>query len=184
MKQNKFFNKNKLLKNLFDTKGVSRIVEYFLDNNIFKGAKLKKVTSEDKYFLFKLVNDPEVVKYSLSKKIINFKEHDRWFKKTIKNKNADILIFKNNNHKLGQVRFDKISKNKTIITYSVANEFRGKNIGYKMLKLAIKKNSLKTPLYAVVRKNNIASNKIFKKLGFTLFKKDQKSILQYYLKKN
>ena len=56
-------------------------------------------------------------------------------------------------------------------------------MGYKMLNLAIKKNSIKTNLYAIVKKNNEASKKIFKKLGFLLFKKDQKRGLVYYSKK-
>ena len=174
----------KILKNLFDSKGVNRIVEYFLNKNILKDAKLRKVVNEDRYFLFRLVNDPEVIRNSLLKKTINFKEHNLWFNKALKNKNIRIFIFKNDNHKFGHVRFNKITKNKTIITYSVANEFRGKNVGYRMLKLAIEKNIFKTPLYAVVNKDNIASNKIFKKLGFSLQVNEHKHGFFYYFKNN
>ena len=47
------------------------------------------------FFLFKLVNDPDVIKNSLSNKMITFKEHTEWFNKTKKNKNSKIYIFLN-----------------------------------------------------------------------------------------
>ena len=114
---------------MFDRKGIIRIVNYFLSKNIYKKAKLKNASEIDKFFLFKLVNDPDVIKNSLSNKMITFKEHTEWFNKTKKNKNSKIYIFKSLYHNLGQVRFDKISNDKTFITYSVANEFRGMGIG-------------------------------------------------------
>ena len=182
--QKNLSNKNKFLKKLFDSKGTHRIVEYFLSKNITRKADLKKISIEDKFFLFKLVNDPKVIKNSLTKRITNFNEHHRWFEKAKKKENTNILIFKTINHKLGQVRFDKISKKKTFITYSIANEFRGKNIGFKMLDMALKKNSYKTPLFAIVRKKNDASSKIFQKLGFSLLKEDRKRDLIYFSKSN
>tara|TARA_B100000902_G_scaffold399197_1_gene468926 strand:- start:3729 stop:5204 length:1476 start_codon:yes stop_codon:yes gene_type:complete len=174
--------KKKIFQNLFDRKGIIRIVNYFLSKNIYKKAKLKNASEIDKFFLFKLVNDPDVIKNSLSNKMITFKEHTEWFNKTKKNKNSKIYIFKSLYHNLGQVRFDKISNDKTFITYSVANEFRGMGIGYKMLKLALKKRIFKTRLYAVVKKNNEVSVKIFKKLGFIYLKNHQKRNFIYYLK--
>ena len=53
-----------------------------------------------------------------------------------------------------------------------------------MLYMALKKNFYKTPIYAIVKKNNEASNKIFKKLGFVLLKNYMKNNLIYYLKNN
>jgi RimJ/RimL family protein N-acetyltransferase len=158
-------------------------VEYFLSKNIIQKAKLKKASNKDIFFLFKLLNDPKVIRNSLSKQNVNFKNHNHWFKKALQKKNVSIFIFKTAIHNLGHVRFDVNSKKQTFITYAVANEFRGANVGYKMLNLAIKKNSIKTNLYAIVKKNNEASKKIFKKLGFFLFKKDQKRGLVYYSKK-
>ena len=122
-------------------------------------------------FLFKLVNDPDVIKNSLSNKMITFKEHTEWFNKTKKNKNSKIYIFKSLYHNLGQVRFDKISNDKTFITYSVANEFRGMGIGYKML-VGIKKEFSKQD-FMLCKKNNEVSIKIFK-IRFYLPKKSSK----------
>jgi len=184
LNQKNLFEKRKNLLSIFDTKGVNRIVDYFTSSNILYNAKLSRASFNDKFFLFKLVNDPQVIKNSLSNKSINLKEHEKWFEKTIKKENSKILIFQTSKHKLGQIRFDKISKNKTLLTYSVANEFRGRNIGYKMLNLAFRKNLFKTPLYAIVKKSNEASNNIFRKLGFEILKNYQKNNFIYYLKKN
>jgi len=184
LNQKKIVNKKKILKDLFDRKGASRVAEYFTAQNFTKNAKLKKISEIDKFFLYKLVNDPLVIKNSLGNKSINYEEHEKWFQKTIRNNNSRILIYKTPKHKLGQVRFDNTKKNKTFITYSVSNEFRGKNVGFSMLNLALKKNIFKTPIYAIVKKNNEASNKIFKKLGFILSKNYQKNNFIYYLKKN
>ena len=184
LNQKNFFKKKNILIDLFKTKGTDRIVDFFINQNIIQKAKLVKASLRDAFFLYKLVNDPLVIKNSLGNKFISFNKHEKWFQKTLQKKNSKIFIFKSIRHKLGQVRFDNISKNKTFITYSVSNEFRGKNVGYKMLNMALKKNFYKTPIYATVKKNNEASNKIFKKLGFILLKNYLKNNFIYYLKNN
>ena len=90
-------------------------MEYFLSKNIIQKAKLKKASNKDIFFLFKLANDPEVIRNSLSKKNVNFKNHNHWFKKALQKKNISILIFKTANHKLGQVRFDTNSKKRLLL---------------------------------------------------------------------
>ena len=167
---------------LFDRQGSKRIVDYFSSSKITKNAKLVKVSNKDKFFLFKLVNDSQVIKNSLANKFIDFHEHEKWFKEKLVNKNSKIFIFKNLNHKIGQIRFDKVSKNKTFITYSVANEFRGEDLGYQMLKLALEKKIFQNSLYAYVKKKNHSSIKIFKKLGFEFLKNSQKNQSIYHLK--
>ena len=184
LNQKIFFKKKHILIDLFKTKGTDRIIDFFINQNIIQKAKLVKASLKDTFFLYKLVNDPLVIKNSLGNKFISFNKHKKWFQKTMQKKNSKIFIFKSIRHKLGQIRFDNISKNKTFITYSVSNEFRGKNVGYKMLYMALKKNFYKTPIYAIVKKNNEASNKIFKKLGFVLLKNYMKNNLIYYLKNN
>ena len=57
-------------------------------------------------------------------------------------------------------------------------------MGYQMLNRALKNSFFKTSLYAVVRKNNEASYKIFIKLGFVILKNYKKNNFIYYLKNN
>ena len=184
LNQKKFSKKKKELSNLFDRKGSSRIVNFFMTKNIFQNVELRKATTKDKYFLFKLINEPLVMKNSLTNKIVKFNEHNNWFNKVLKKRNSKIFIFQNLSHKLGQIQFDKVSTNKTYITYSVSSEFRGNNIGFEMINLALKKRICRTEAYAIVRKNDYASKKIFRKLGFKLVKIDQQKKFIYHLKNN
>ena len=171
-------------KNLFKNDGVNRIIDYFISKNILRNAKLTKASENDKIFLFKLFNEPEALKNSLSNKEISLSHHHKWLKKKITDKNSKIFIFKTPLHNLGQVRFDKTSKNKTFLTYSVTNEFRGKKIGFNMLRLAIKLKVFNTDLYALVKKNNEFSKKIFKKLGFLEINIDKVKNSIVFYKKN
>jgi len=176
--------KKNYLKSLYNSYGADRVVDYFLSKNILQNSRLEEASYNDKFFLFKLVNDTQVIKNSLGNKFINFKEHEKWFDKIMYKKDSKIFIYKTSKHRFGQVRLDKISKQKNLITYSIANEFRGRNIGFLMLNSALKKKFFKGPLYAIVKKHNHASNKIFKKLGFELIKTDKKNKNIYYLKNN
>ena len=176
--------KKNYLKSLYNSYGADRVVDYFLSKNILQNSRLEEASYNDKFFLFKLVNDTQVIKNSLGNKFINFKEHEKWFDKIMYKKDSKIFIYKTSKHRFGQVRLDKISKQKNLITYSIANEFRGRNIGFLMLNSALKIKFFKGPLYAIVKKHNHASNKIFKKLGFELIKTDKKNKNIYYLKNN
>ena len=69
---------------------------------------------------------------------------------------------------IGQVRFEK-KFGKWYIAYSLISYARQKKLAAKILKAAIiefRKLS-KIRLYAEVKKNNIASCKVFEKMGFT-----------------
>lgn len=175
--------KKYLLKSLYDFKGSARIVDYFVSNDLIKTAKLVKASEKDLLFLFRLINDPEVINFSLNKKRISLHHHKKWFKHEQKNIDTKIYIYKTKYHKIGQVRFNKINKNTYLLTYSVSNEFRGKNLGYLMLKSALSKVSKEKTVIALVNKKNLPSISIFEKLGFSLDKKKEQKNFIYYFKK-
>lgn len=129
---------------------------------------LKKAKKEHETILFHWVNDINVVKSSISKKAISYKEHCQWYKESLKNKKIKIFIFYMNDIPIGQIRFNRI-KNKYIIDYSLDSFVRGRGYGSKLIKMGIKKLKNDNCKYyeAKVRKNNIISQKIFRKLNFT-----------------
>ena len=53
--------------------------------------KLNKFKKQDINFLFKLRNKREVRKYSLNRKTISKKEHEKWFDQKLKDKESKIL---------------------------------------------------------------------------------------------
>ena len=73
------------------------------------------------------------------------------------------------NRPVGQVRFD-VEENFARIDYSIAKQFRGRKIGKTLLKEAISKywSRNKIKLLGEVMPHNIASEKIFKSLGFRM----------------
>ena len=162
------------LSNLYDQKGSSRIVEFFENYKKFDSCSLVKAKINDKHFLYKLVNDQNTIENSIKQRKIKFKDHDKWFSKRLSSKNSYIYILKYKKLNLGQARVDMNNINKGTITYSISNEFRGQNLGYRLIKLLLLKVKKNITLFAKVRTNNKASKKIFKKCGF-LIKKDTKN---------
>lgn len=73
-------------------------------------CKLSLVERKDKYFLFNLLNNYEVIKNSLRRKITNFQSHENWFKKHLKSNLYRIYILKYGELRIGQIRLDKVSK--------------------------------------------------------------------------
>jgi len=172
------------LSSLYDGKGTNRIVEFFINLNSNMNCKLILAKKEDKFFLFNLLNNYEVVKNSITRKITDFQDHEKWFFKNLKSNLSKIYLLKFKTLKIGQVRLDKISKNKINITYAISNEFRENSYGIKMIKIILNKVSKGLNLIACVRKFNLPSRKIFNKIGFKpIISLNNKSIIKYSFKK-
>ena len=164
--------KLKELGSIYDGKGAKRIVQFFTRN--YNDIKLREFKSIDKYFLFRLANDPSVRKSSLNKKKITLKEHLRWFKKVFTNNKENFLLkLKSKDLKIGQIRLEK-KKKSLILDYSISNEFRGNNFGKKMIKMAIKKIRYKKNILAKSLSSNSYSISTLKKSGFIITKKNNK----------
>jgi spore coat polysaccharide biosynthesis predicted glycosyltransferase SpsG len=147
---------------LFNGFGAKNLACFFLKK--FPSLKLKRLEDEDKYFLYKLVNDNAVRRSSIKSKKITFKNHLNWFYRLRKKKQNKLFILKSKNLKIGQIRLEK-EKDYYKLDYSISNEFRNMGFGYKMIVLAIRKYNLKK-IQAIIKRNNIASIKTLKKAKF------------------
>ena len=131
---------------------------------------LRKVDFTHEDLLFKWANDNEVRNWSFNKKAISIEDHKEWFMKKINNKNVLMLIFEFNHIPAGLVRFER-NKNMAILNYMISNNFRGKKLATKMLKMAaneIKKNWNLIKLKAFTLPDNIPSIKSLERAGFIL----------------
>lgn len=151
------------------TRKVSAIIS--LNSDIKLKARLAKI--EDKDLVFNWANDPLVRKNALDKKKISKLKHSRWFSSRIFNLSKfNIFIVETIDElPVGQVRFEK-KRNQWIVSYSIANYARGKGLGTKLLKTAIRvfgRNG-QFKIIGYVKKNNFKSCKIFEKLGFKSIK--------------
>lgn len=134
----------------------------------------------DRELIFSLSNDPLVRSASFNQNKIKYSDHCEWFKKTLADENTlFFLVFADETEQefVGQIRFKRESENSTecIISLSITEHFRGKHIAAEVLQIGIdelKKNwqDIKY-IVAEVKDENIASNTLFIKQGFSLISK-------------
>ncbi len=143
--------------------------------------KLNKLKKQDINFLFKLRNKREVRKYSLNRKTISKKEHEKWCDQKLKDKESKIFIIKIKKHKVGYIRLDK--KEYWQISISIIKKFRNKKIGKKALTILEKKFN-KINIYAKVHFLNKNSIAFFKSCNYDIINKSQNFYLMKKIKKN
>lgn len=135
---------------------------------------LRKVTENDIRLLFDWANDLDTRMNAKNSDPIKWEDHVKWFEDRISSDSSFMYILEETNQDIGLVRFDKEKKD-FIITYYIIKDYRGKGLGKIILEEGFK-NLLKVvenpDLLAYVKKGNIASEKIFEKLNFTLNKEE------------
>ena len=137
-------------------------------------------TSSDCLLIFSLSNDSLVRSASFTTDKIEYSDHCEWFKKTLADENTlFFLVFADETEQdfVGQIRFTRRSEQseECVISLSITEHFRGKHIAAEVLQIGIdelKKNwqDIKY-IVAEVKDENIASNKLFMKQGFSLISK-------------
>lgn len=136
-------------------------------NNVLK---LRNVKVTDLDLLFDWVNDAQVRDNSINSKKIEYVDHVQWFIKKCGEINSRMYILVDGNINIGQIRIDYI-ENYWEIAYSISSKFRGLGYGRKIVELLINKFVLKN-FKAKVKKNNLASIRVFQSLSF---KQDEKN---------
>lgn len=117
--------------------------------------------------LFTWRNDEQTRKNSFSTEMISFEQHHTWYENKLKDQNSKIQILKLDFEKLGMIRYD-FEKESCSISYNIAPNQRNKGYGILIVKLAEKylKSINVIKANAQVKKENIPSIKIFRKLNF------------------
>ena len=98
--------------------------------------KIRNVEKGDMMFLFNLRNDIVTRQSAFKRESVDLEMHTRWFNRKIINKNAIILIAKDNDNKVGQIRFD-IDRKASVaeVDIAIATAYKGKGNGVKFLKM-------------------------------------------------
>jgi RimJ/RimL family protein N-acetyltransferase len=127
---------------------------------------IREANSEDMTRVFHLSNDPVVRQNSINQNKICLEKHKNWFEKQLNKIDAPFFIIENNAKQfIAQVRFSK--KEETIISISISKDDRGKGLASQIIKNCTQKSKL-SPVYAYIKKENIASIKSFKKAQYTI----------------
>jgi RimJ/RimL family protein N-acetyltransferase len=129
----------------------------------------RKATIEDSELYFNWANDKTVRLNSYIKDEINYRNHLTWFRNKLNSNDCYFyLFFDEKANPLGQVRIDK-SNNEIVSGISIDENYRGQGLGSKMLMIACENYFKEYPgseITAYIKKQNIASTKIFSKAGF------------------
>ena len=144
---------------------------------------LRKATEKDCDLIYKWANDIEVRQNAFNSNFIPYDEHCRWYKNGLDNINRIIYIATDGNREVGQIRLDK-GENKSIISYSVDKNYRGRGSGKTLIKL-IKEEALKKDiivLEGLVKKDNIPSQRAFISNKFIEYKEDRYFRYVFFLK--
>ena len=129
---------------------------------------LRKAKISDSKTIWKWRNDPLTRSMFINKDFIEYKDHLKWFKSKLKNKNSFIFIGQAFEKNVGMVRID-VSKNIGEISININPRFRGISLSETLLTDSIQAFRKKKPnceLVADIDKKNTASIKIFSSIGF------------------
>lgn len=130
---------------------------------------LRPATIDDTKLIFEWANAPDVRHNSFNTDNISWDVHKAWMEGILTNESTLLYILVEDDNHIGQVRL-AFKAGKWEISYSIASAFRGHGYGKLILQLAenelIRGNHAGEDLYAEVKMDNIASQRIFKKLGY------------------
>jgi RimJ/RimL family protein N-acetyltransferase len=134
-------------------------------------VEYRKATKEDARVIYDWANEEVAREASFYSEPIKWENHLLWFNKKLKDDNTLILIFQYEQNPVGLVRIEIADE--TIIGISIDRRFRGKKLAPVLLKKACSEfwKKLDSPVFAYIKKDNVASIKSFEKAGF-LFEKN------------
>lgn len=119
---------------------------------------------------FAWANDKDVRRQSYSTSPISFEEHKNWFESVLNNDQFMLFVFLNSDcEEVGQVRIQKQSKNRAIISISLDSQHRGKGYAKEMIILSsdtFLKSNGNFLISAYVKVDNLNSKFSFEKAGF------------------
>ncbi|MDB4008847.1 GNAT family N-acetyltransferase [Amylibacter sp.] len=146
----------------------------------------RAATITDSKDIFEWRNDELTRKMSHTTDILEWEGHSAWFASSLKNKNRLLLLCEdiNDSKKIAVVRFD-INSLRALVAINLSPEMRGEGISKQCLSESIEKFKNVFPqvvaLDAEIKLENIASQKVFKSVGFLNVRYDVTTMYFEYL---
>ena len=137
-----------------------------------KNFKLRGVIVSDWDFLLEWRNDNITRQNSFNSEVISTNAHKEYINNILINSDRNLYILDYNEIPVGTLREDRIEKDIFELSYTISPMYRGKKIGQIMMSLYLieKKGSY----LCRVNEENLPSIKMIKKLGFKLFKTENR----------
>lgn len=155
---------------IFDGQSKERFIKLFDELQIQQEISFIKAGAEHLQATFEWASDATVRAYSFNQDTISLDEHTNWYVKKIEQPNCIYLLGKWGNDIVGSLRFD-ITNNDALISYLVSPKYHGKGLGRILLAKGLaylsQHNNTVATATGFVLPQNIASLKVFERLGFT-----------------
>lgn len=128
---------------------------------------LRLACSTDVSTYFDWVNEAGVRQQSFNSEPVVWEAHRVWFQKKLQDQNCIMIVMEADEQPVGQIRFD-IDGGIACIDYSIDKDARGRNWAEILVKdgMALARRDRDLIFRAEVKRKNIASVKVFLKLGF------------------
>lgn len=146
------------------------------------GIKVRPAQLSDAEGIWEIRNEPASLAVAANPEIIPLDKHIAWFTdKYFSGKENVCFVAEVDGNVVGYSRFDLgQNKNQYINSIAIASSMHGKGIGTLLLKQSIEQLKSQIPIHAEVRKFNIASIKMFERVGFKKISEDEKNIYCQY----
>jgi len=161
------------MENLIDGYGTKRVIDFLISNNNFNlEFEIRKVIVEDISEIYKLSNSEYVRKFSINSSEISWDSHIKWFDTILEKSNNEFYIVTNKEKEfLGQIRFN-IDNSIATMSISFKEKILGKGlskiIATKSIGKLLTERSEVNIVIAHISKDNLPSQKLFKKLNFRI----------------
>jgi len=148
---------------------------------------IRSVEKRDCLDLWKWRNDYKTIVNSISKTIVSYPSHSKWFNSMIKKTDAEIFIAydEKGKTKIGMVRFEKKDRNAIEVSINMNPIFRGKGLGRRFLSVSISNFLNRAPDFVINARvfiDNYRSKRLFENCGFVVTSTKDK-IVYYTLNK-
>lgn len=144
--------------------------------------KVRPVQLSDIQKIWEIRNEPASLAVTASSEIIPLPKHTAWFEnKYFKQQDSFCFVGEIDENVIGYSRFD-INGNHYVNSIAVSSSMHGKGMGTFLLKQSIEQLKSPLPIHAEVRKYNLASIKMFERVGFKKISEDEKNIYYQLLK--
>lgn len=153
-----------------------RYVISFLVMNMF----LRAMLSSDSETVLRWRNDPETRRNSINTAEVSPDEHARWFAKVLADQPRRNFMADIDGISIGVVRLDWSEDSESCdLSFVVAPEYRGRGYGFAIVEHAVQ-GMQNVRVCAEVKMSNVASRRIFERLGFRII--DSQGELLLYAK--
>ena len=143
-----------------------------------KNIFLRKAQKDDVLMLFCWVNDPVVRQSAFCTDDISLNSHKRWFLQVLDSDKVQIFILQKGDLPIGQVRLE-LKNDEWFIDYSIDAAWRGHGYGREILQLLEEQMPEGTILVGEVKDANLASMKVFERLGYVKLCNSNSGIIKY-----